>query len=101
MRVKTSARMRKEILGLLPIQVADLEASVGEVEAAAPIQSTWKRSLVGHAISTQGAMDGRRTIPRRNVTTTRDGKRKVSIIGETTMEVTLLRLKIQVLGNTM
>ena len=78
--------------GSSPIRVEGSEASEEGVEEAAPVQSIWKKFSVGRAIFTQEVTGGQQTIPRRNATITRSGKRKANTIGETTTKEALVRI---------
>ena len=100
-RIKTSARVKKETLGLSPTHVEVSGANEEEAEEAALVQLTWKKFSIGRAIFTQEVTGGQQTIPRRNATITRGGKKKAHITGETITKETLMRLLVQASGSTM
>ena len=82
------------------IRVEDSEVSGEGVEDMAPIRSTCKKFLIGHATSTQQVMDDQQTTPRHNATTISSGEKKANISEEVPTKEALVQLIMQILGST-
>ena len=99
-RIKISAKLKTAAWGSSPIRVEDSEASGEGVEDTAPVRSTCKKFLIGHATFIQQVMGVRQTTPRHNATTIRSGEKKANIIEEIPTKEVLVRLIMPILGST-
>ena len=83
-----------------PIRVEDSEVNEEEVEDTAPVRSTCKKFLIGHATFTPQVMGALQTTPRHSATTISSGEKKANITEEIPTKEALVRLIMQMFSST-